>query len=174
MAYFLRPLALLPFKWSYPAWLAILMGIALAGFGVIRRTAGAIPSYEWTTAFLVSLTFLPLLMECWIAGQVSIIGFFWVAIALRCMRLGRSFGCGAALAMCLYKPTLLLFALPVLALAGQLRVLAGFASGALGLAVLSLLTVGPSGCRAYLDMLAFYAPTMAGGAGLQGLQARGH
>lgn len=163
VAYFLRPLALLPYEWSYPVWLAILTGIGLAGFGVLRRTAGAIPSYEWTTAFLVSVAFVPF-TECWLAGQLSIIGFFWIAVALRCMRLGRLFGCGAALAMCLYKPTLLMFALPVLALAGQLRVLAGFTLGALGLAVLSLLTVGPSGCRAYLDMLVLYADTMARGA----------
>jgi hypothetical protein len=157
VAFLLRPLARLPFRWSYPLWLFILAVIALAGFAVLRRAASGISPGDWATAFLVSLSFLPLIQECWLAGQLSIIGFFWVAVALWNLRPGKLFGCGAALAMCVYKPTLMIFALPVLVVAGQWRILAGFATGGAGLALLSLGAVGWSGCRSYLDMLTAYA-----------------
>jgi hypothetical protein len=168
VAYFLRPLAWMPFHWSYPLWLAILGGVALAGFGVIHRSTTGIPPGNRTTAFLVSVSYLPLMLECWLAGQLSIVGMFWIAVALGSLRLGRLAGCGAALAMCLYKPTLMMWTLPVLIVAGQWRILGGFATGAAGLALLSLAAVGWSGCRSYFDMLIGYAHhASAGSAGFK-------
>jgi hypothetical protein len=162
VAVLFRLLARLPYAWAYAVWLVISGGVALAGLVLTVRTAGAIPSEDRTTAVLLALTFQPLLTECWLGGQTSAFGLFWVAVALRCERLDRPIAAGAALAMCLFKLTLLVWVVPMLVVSGRLRALAGFALAALGLAAFSLLTVGPAGCLSYADLLLGYARNVTG------------
>lgn len=163
VAFLLRPLAALPFRWSYAVWLTILAAVALAAFRVLWRTVEAIPPEDRATACLVGLSFLPLALECWLAGQLSVVGLFWVAVALRCLRAGLPVRTGVALSLCLYKPTMMLFTVPVLVLAGRWRIVGGFVAGALGLGGLTLAAVGWSGCRAFLGVLVSYSGTMARG-----------
>jgi hypothetical protein len=162
VAVWFQPLARLPYAWSYAVWLVISGGLALAGLVVAARTAGAIPPEDRTTAVLLALSFQPLLTECWAGGQTSAFGLFWVAVALRCERLDRPIAVGAALAMCLFKLTLLVWVVPMLVVAGRVRALAGFALASLGLAAFSLLTVGPAGCLSYADLLRGYARDVTG------------
>jgi hypothetical protein len=168
IAFLLRPLARIPFDGSYRIWLVIVAAIALLSLGLLRGAARAIPRGDWSLIVLVSLTFPPLIVECWLAGQLSVIGLVCIALAFRSLRLGRPAACGLALAMCLYKPTLLLFCLPVLVLSGQGALIAGLAAGGLLLALLTVAAVGTTGSLAFLQMLATY--TRHAGAGMPGFK----
>ncbi|HEV3163407.1 MAG TPA: glycosyltransferase family 87 protein, partial [Isosphaeraceae bacterium] len=162
IAFLLRPFAALPYAWSYAGWLLLSGGMALAALILTFRTAGSIPRSDRITAMLLALSFAPLLTECWLGGQTSAFGLFWVALALRCERLNRPFAVGAALAMCLYKPTLLLLLIPMLAVGGRFRTLVGFAAAGLGLAAFCLVAIRPAGCLAYVQMILGYAQNVAG------------
>jgi hypothetical protein len=63
---------------------------------------------------------------------------------------------GAALSLCLYKPTLLLLILPMLVVTRRFSTIAGFVIGSLLLAATSLLLVGWQGCLEYIRMLLFF------------------
>lgn len=63
---------------------------------------------------------------------------------------------GAVLAMCLYKPTLLLLTLPMLVITRRFSTIAGFMIVGLLLAAASLLIVGWQGCLEYIRMLLFF------------------
>jgi hypothetical protein len=148
-----RPLALLPYPWAYLVWLLLSIGLVLLGLFVMARTLTGIPGSDWPTIFLLTLSFEPLVMECWLGGQTSAIGFCAMAFALRLYHLRRFGSCGLALACCLYKPPLLLLILPMLAVGRQWRVLGVFAVGAIVLALLSLITVGFQGMVGYFDLV---------------------
>jgi hypothetical protein len=158
-----RPLALLPYPWAYAVWLACSVGLSLAALALMRRGLEAIPHGEWPTVLILALSFEPLVLECWLGGQTSAFGLFALALALHHERLGRPGRTGLALALCLYKPTLLVLILPMLAVARRWRVLSGFALGALGLAGASLLAVGWEGCLAYLRLLTGFSRLSLGG-----------
>jgi hypothetical protein len=163
VAFLLRPLAQLPFAWSYAVWLIILAAIARAGLAVCRGFLSW-PAAHVRGLLLLAAAFPPLLMEGWLAGQWAMIGLFWVALALRLVRDNRPFAGGFALAMCAVKPTLLMFVAPLLLLSGRPRLRAGAVVGGLVLAAICLLIVGVDGARAYLDMLTAYGRHMSAGA----------
>jgi Glycosyltransferase family 87 len=70
------------------------------------------------------------------------VGFFALALAIREDDRGHEFWSGLALCLCLYKPTLLVLALPMLALTRRVKALLGFA---IGLAALVLTTTAFEG-----------------------------
>jgi hypothetical protein len=163
VAFLLRPPAQLPFAWSYVLWLAILAAIGWAGLTLCRSLLSC-PATDVRGALLLAAAFPPLVLECWLAGQWAVLGLFWVALALRLVRDDRPFMGGFALAMCVVKPTLLMFVLPMLLLSGKPRLLAGAAVGGVALGAICLLIVGVDGARAYVDMLTVYGRTMSAGA----------
>jgi hypothetical protein len=163
VAFLLRPLARLPFAWSYAIWLTILIALAGAGLALCRSFL-VWPAPGVRGALLLAGAFPPLIAEGWLAGQWCVVGLFWVALALRFVRERRPFAGGFALVMCVVKPTLLMFVLPVLLLSGRLRLLAGAVVGGVVLAAICLLIVGVDGARGYLDMLTAYSHTMSAGA----------
>lgn len=71
---------------------------------------------------------------------------------------------GAALALCLYKPSLLLLILPMLIVTRRFSTMAGFAIGGLFLALVSLLVVRWEGCVDYVRMLLFFTDASTGAA----------
>ncbi len=163
VAFVLRPLARLPFAWSYAVWLAILAVITCTGLALCRSLV-AWPADKTRGAMLLAAAFPPLAMECWLAGQWAVIGLFWLAVSLRLVRDGRWFAGGFALALCAVKPTLLMFVLPMLFLSGRPRLLAGTVVGGVALVAICLLAVGWDGARAYWDLLTVYGRTMSAGA----------
>ncbi len=149
-----RPLALLRFSWAYCIWLIISLGLYLAGFALIWGTLEALPKDAWQPALLLTLSFIPFLLECWIGGQMSVFGFFLIALAFRYERVGRPVVSGLALALCSYKPSLLLLMLPMLLITRSFSTLYGFAIGSFGLAFISWLVVGWKSCLDYINFLA--------------------
>jgi hypothetical protein len=105
---------------------------------------------------LACLAFEPFAIACLPGGQLSAVGFFALAAATRWQRSGKPAAAGAALSLCLYKPTLLLLVLPMLAVGRRFRLLAGFAAGAAALGALSLAVAGRDGCGGYLRTLRLY------------------
>ena len=144
-----RPLAVLPYVASYLVWLAMSVALFLGGFWLIVQDTPLLNGRDRVTALLLCLSFQPLVIECWLGGQTSVFGLFWLTLALWCDRRGRALACGLALSVCLYKPTLLLLLLPMLAIAGRWRHLLGFAVGAASWLGLSLLVVGWQTCVEY-------------------------
>lgn len=157
-----RPLAVLPYSLSYLVWLAMSVALFLGGFWLIVQDTPTLVGRDRLTALLLCLSFQPLVIECWLGGQTSVFGLFWLTLALWCDRRGRSLACGLALSVCLYKPTLLLLLLPLLAIAGRWRNLLGFAVGAASWLGLSLLVVGWQTCVEYGLLLTQFTKATSG------------
>ena len=150
------PLARLPYFPAFGIWSLGSLALFILGFK-LTWTAGALAAKQFGTGLLLAISFLPFYSWCLLTGQTSAFGFFWLASAIYLDRQGRSLASGCALAVLLYKPTLLLLLLPMLAITKRWRCLAGFFMGAAILGLASLFVIGFSGIPDYLEMLAFFS-----------------
>ena len=150
-------LARLHYAWAYLCWLLISLGLFISGFNLIWKSLVGMPASARHTALLLGLSFMPFLIECLAGGQTSAFGFFSFALAINCEYRGRKIMSGGALALCSYKPTLLLLALPMLVITRRFSTIVGFLIGGLLLATTSSLIVGLQGCLGYLKMLLLFA-----------------
>ncbi len=147
-----QPLALLPYPAAYAVWMLIALAGYIFGYQLLW-VVSRLPPDQKIDAFLLVLAFAPFQRYTLGAGQQAWFGFFWLALAVNLESRQKDFLAGLALSVCLYKPTLLLLILPALLLRGRLLLLCGFAVGALGLALISTLTVGTEGCMDYLNLM---------------------
>jgi hypothetical protein len=152
-----RPLALLPYAWSYLVWLVIGAGLAVAGVVLLRKATPELSDEDGRTAMLASLSFAPLLLEGWVGGQTTALVLFCVALGVYLRQEKRPVSAGIVLAMLAFKPTLLLLMVPMLAVTRSFRVLLGMAIGGLGLLCISIWAVGIEGCRQFVILLGKYA-----------------
>jgi hypothetical protein len=149
-----RPLARLPYAWSFAAWLVLGAGFYAAG---LVLALGSLAPADRPLAALLALSFEPFLMECWMGGQLSAFGFFCFALAAYCLERGRPLAAGAALGLCLYKPPLLLLFVPLLLVARWWRALAGLVLMGVVLAGLSVTAIGWQACLEYARLLMGFA-----------------
>jgi hypothetical protein len=147
-----QPLARLPFFWAYGLWMAISAALYVGGLVLLWPEHSRFGGVS-RMALLICISFPPFAIECVAGGQISVLGFFALALCTRWQRCGHPVAAGTALAVCLYKPPLLVLAVPMLLIGVRLRALLGFAAGACALGALSLATVGYSGCAGYLEAL---------------------
>jgi hypothetical protein len=161
-----RPLAQLPYTWSFAAWLVLSGGLYIGGLLLALRALPSLPRSDRPLIVLIALSFEPFVMECWLGGQLSALGFFCMALAWYCQETGRPVAAGAALGCCLYKPTLLVLFLPLLMVGRCWRQLAGFAMTAVVLAGISLAAVGWATCVDYARLLVGFAGTTSGSEGV--------
>jgi hypothetical protein len=148
-----RPFALLPFEWALVAWQVFSMVLFGVGFTLVWRSSESLPWRQLPLALLLVLSFQPVAVAGIARGQVSALTFFWIALAIWCQRRGRDCWAGAALSMCLSKPTLLVLLLPMLVVGWRWRILIGLIGGAGILGTVSLLVVGWRGCVDYVAIL---------------------
>ncbi len=160
-AAFVRPLALLPYAWSYFIFSSVSMALFVAGFRLLWISVPETESENYVLANLIAVSFPPFIMECWLGGQASAFAFFSIALAFYLQSRGRRALGGAALAVCLFKPTFLVLFVPMLVLTRQFRTLAGFFFSALALGGISAATVGWKGCSGYIHALAAYSKVKA-------------
>jgi len=160
-----RPLARLPYAWSFAAWLLLSAGLYLGGLHLILKTRAYPSGQDRGLAMLLALSFEPFIMECWIGGQLSAFGFFCMALACYCLDVRRQTAAGVALGFCLYKPTLLVLLLPLLVVGRCWRILFGFSLSAAALAGVTLVAMGWQGCLAYARTLLGFAHTTTGNEG---------
>jgi hypothetical protein len=168
LAMMFRPVARLPYIWAYILWLSVSGVLYIGGLSIIWPRGEPFNGL-FPTVLLVAVSFFPFAFECWFGGQLSIIAFFSLALCIRSLRTGHCFGSGAALALCTYKPSLLLMLLPMLIVGRRYRMLAGFAAGSSILACVSFLGVGYLGFVGYSHALEFYTRTVASAGSSQNL-----
>jgi hypothetical protein len=160
-------LSRLPYAVAYLIWLVISVALYVTGFLILWRALN-LPREIRPTALLVALSFWPFLVECLAGGQTSAFGFFCLALAIALETRSR-FWSGVALALCAYKPTLLLLIVPMLFVTGRWLTIAGLAAGNLLLGLISLAVVGVEGCVNFLNRLLFFTNATANAEG--GLKA---
>jgi len=107
-----RPLATLTYKQAYCTWLLFSAALYLSGLLILLRG-------RWgSTALLLALSTPMYTLETWIGGQVSVLGFFFFAVCVRCFENQRYFLAGLVLGLTAYKPSLLVI-LAAMFLAGR-------------------------------------------------------
>jgi len=149
------PLGQLPFLWAYLLWTMISIALLCTGYLFTSKTLG-LPGEWLIPGLLASLAFAPFQLYAIRGGQTSAFGFCVLAIAFCLHYNRRHIWAGLALALLLYKPPLLVLLLPMLILTFQLRMLFGFAVGAVTLALLSLTLVGAQGIAGYFSALKLF------------------
>ena len=154
IALLFKPFAMLPYLWAYAAWLGFSAALYLTGITLLFR-ATALPAEHRATGFLLAVSFMPFIFETWIGGQLSVVIFFLWTLFFCFRRQNRLFLAGLALALGIFKPTLVALPLVMLIIGRRWRILQGFATGAAAVAALSLGTVGVDGCRAWVNTLMF-------------------
>jgi hypothetical protein len=149
---FFGELARLSFQAALLLWLSVSLVLYLAGlFLASGRFFHGRPA-EQSLIICLALFFWPFI-HFFTSGQVSMIGFFALALALSEEDRNRFFSSGLALSVCLYKPTLLLLILPMLVVTRRYRTLVGFTSGALAQVLAVTAVEGPAVWPGYVHML---------------------
>jgi hypothetical protein len=128
VALFFRPLASLPFLTAYRMWMIATLSLYVAGLCLLMRHF--LPDdLLYRSAWLCGgLLFWPFLGRTLLNGQLTAIGFFAISLALCEQKCGRYYASGAALSLCLYKPTLLIWLIPMLIVGRAGKTLVGFFS----------------------------------------------
>jgi len=106
---------------------------------------------------LLSLSFLPFVMECWLGGQISVLGFILFSLFFFLHSRNLPLLAGAILACALYKPTLLVLFVPMLLIGRQWPSLLGFLLGATIILALSFFALGIHPHVAYFRLMRLYA-----------------
>ena len=70
------PLSLLPFKWAFFTWLVGTAALFVAGLSMLAKSVVSFSRSDCVTAGLISLSFMPFIVECWLGGQSSVFIFF--------------------------------------------------------------------------------------------------
>ena len=140
LAQVFRPFALLSFRTAYIAWMIVAILTYGIGVGGLSPYLAGLPKPYRRAALLLGLTFVPVALWSLVGGQIGVIAFAIIAWCVRFDLSGKQLAAGATLALCCYKPTLLLLFGPFLLLRMNLRFLLGFAAGLIGLLAVSLLT----------------------------------
>ncbi len=122
----------------------MIVAILIYGIGAcaLRPFLANLPRPYRRAALLLGLTFVPVALWSLVGGQIGVIAFAIIAWCVRFDLSGKRLAAGATLALCCYKPTLLLLFGPFILLRMNLRFLLGFAAGLSGLLAVSLLASG--------------------------------
>ena len=159
----LQPLTHLPYAVAVAVWLVISASLFGAGVWFLTRSLRSLPREQTGLVLLLALSFEPFLMECWLGGQLSAVGFFSYAVTWLLLSRHRPIAAGMALGLSFYKPTLLLLILPLLVVGRCGRLLLGMTITGVLLAGLSLAFVGWDVSVGYLDVLLSFRKNTSGG-----------
>ena len=138
------PIAAVPFPLSFLVWAGI---SAILYGGAVVLVA---PSHQRFVAVWLALASPLFLWYTIVYGQLSALACAAIAGAIFFERRGDRLLSGVMLGFCLYKPTLLLWIVPMLLLGGRFRALLGVSCTG---SVLAALSLGVGGWRACLDWL---------------------
>jgi hypothetical protein len=161
IAWLFKPFAMLPYLWGYMAWLAFSAALYLTGIALLFRGTG-LPAEHKKIGLLLAVSFMPFIFETWIGGQLSVVIFFLWALFFYCRQQNRLFLAGVALALGIFKPTLVALPVAMLIIGRRWRIVQGFATGAAAVTGLSIGLVGVHGCRGWIDTLLFNGKVAAG------------
>jgi len=147
VALLMAPLARLPYSVSYAVFLSGSLAALILSLWLLRGELTVLNGRERKT-ILIAVAGWPVVLETLIGGQASFFAMLIASAAIVCWQRQRWTLAGAVLALALYKPNVLaLFALACLLY--RPKMLRGAIPVALGLAALSLATVGFDGLVEY-------------------------
>ena len=149
-----RPFAKMPYLAAAVVWTLCSVGLYLAGLHL--ACLGNVEASQRASATILAFSFVPFLVECCLGGQLSAVAFFSLALAIRLEQAGMIFASGLAAGLCWYKPTMLVWVLPMMLITRRWKALGGAAVAALMFAVLSLAMTGSDGVGGYLRTMQFY------------------
>jgi hypothetical protein len=156
IAMIFRPIARLPYRPAYWLWTSITLAMFTFALHVLdERFLAGLPNAR-AALYPLALSFSPFYRNVLLNGHLTGIGFLAFALALRDDDRERRFRSGLWLSVCVYKPTLLLLVLPMLAVTRKWRTIAGFATGAAASALLVTAMLGPSVWRGYIEMMFYF------------------
>lgn len=148
-------LARLSFNAAYFLWLALTLALYCAGIWAVTSVVFPGERLKLSLILCFALAYQPFVAETLANGQLSAIAVFSVGFALYQERHRRLFYGGLFLALLSYKPTLLLFILPMLLLTRRFRMLAGFVTGASALFLIGTAYGGLQVWPAYARLLQY-------------------
>lgn len=163
------PLALLPYSIAFGCWIVISISLFVVGFR-LTWTAANLPTIYWRSSLIIAVSYLPFYAWCLFMGQTTAFAFFAIGLAIYLERTDRSLLSGLALSLLLYKPPLLILILPMLLITKRWKAVAGFGLGCVGLGLISLALIGPSGVPDYFAMMRSFANKKQGLAGLTNIE----
>jgi hypothetical protein len=155
-----RPFGRMSFLSAYLLWLSISFTLYVAGLFVITGHIFPREPLRRSLIFCFALAFWPFI---WFltTGQISMLGFFAMALAFRQEDRERPVLSGLALSLCLYKPTLLLLILPMLLLTKRYKTLLGLAAGGTAVVAMATIVEGPGVWPGYLHTVLSFGSAAA-------------
>ncbi|MDX2032295.1 MAG: glycosyltransferase 87 family protein [Blastocatellia bacterium] len=144
------------YTFAYLLWIVMAGALYFFGFRLLWGSLKSMEQEERGTALLLSVSFMPFIVECLAGGQTSAIGFFSLAAAIAFERRNSLRLSGFTLSLMCYQPALLIFILPMLIVTKRTRTLDGFLLGGALWGGLSWLLVGKAGCIQYAKVLLSY------------------
>jgi hypothetical protein len=157
-----QPLARLPFATAYLLWLSISLALYTAALVMVSARLFPGDLLRLSLILCLALSFFPFAIETLVNGQLSTIGFFTLALAFLLEDSERSFLSGLTLSLCVYKPTLLLWLIPMLFVGRRFKLLIGVFTGALALSLFTTVVAGTRFWPGYLGLLFRFARTSIG------------
>jgi hypothetical protein len=157
-----RPFARLPYRAAYGAWLCISLVLYLAGIAMISKRYFPDDPLRRSLIFCFALSFYSFTIDTFANGQLSAIGFFALALAIREDDRDHLVPSGLALSVCLYKPTLLVLVLPMLLVTKRFKTLLGFGAGAAAFALLTTVAEGTRIWAGYETLLLNFGQATTG------------
>jgi Glycosyltransferase family 87 len=142
------PLARLPYVAAYLVWAVFNIALILGFWNLLRPRLPSLDGFLPALPLLAMFAFFPVIMAL-LQGQDSILLLFLYGLAFSALAAGRTFIAGLCLGLALFKFQLVLPFVLVLLVRRQWRAVAGFATTALALLLVSAAVVGWSGVMAY-------------------------
>lgn len=141
-AYAFAPLSRLSFAASYGAWFAVNAALAAMLARAAWRHLDSAPR-RLRLAFVGCAALLTPAVNTLLLGQLDLVVLATMAACYALLARGRPFGAGALLALALVKPHIAAAAVLLLAVKGEWRALAGFATAGAPLLLAPMLLLGP-------------------------------
>jgi hypothetical protein len=150
-----RPFALLPYWWSYCAWLAFSLTLYASGLWLLLRSL--IRASHRQSAFLLALSAPMYTLETWIGGQLSVLAFFAVVLFIYCFENRWPVWAGLALGLATYKPSLVVIPAAMMIVGGCWRMLAGLSASSALLILGSFAAAGVNGFELWIGRLRVFS-----------------
>ena len=139
---FFRPATFLPYWAAYALWVAVCLVLYWAGLRLVIKRFFAQEPPAHSLLYALAYAYFPFIAYTAGNGQLAAIGFFAIALALHQEHREHGFRSGAALCLCLYKPTILFLIVPMLLVTRRFRAFAGFVCGGLLLVLVTTVFEG--------------------------------
>ena len=152
----LEILARLPYLVAFALWTLLSVVLLLLAYRLLAHIQGLPPSWN-NLGFLACLAFPPYLFYSLLNGHPSAFALLVVVCAYALQNRGYNVLTGMTLALLSYKPTLLVFVVPMLVFTRQWKSVIGLILGGGILGLVGIAWVGIDGTVAFLNLLRIYS-----------------